>query len=181
MLKDFFLVGKFLGGLLSFFKIEYFSNREKVNDYVSDVLVHVKKIIDADDMTDDSIDYSHEIVIELYHSISRSVGNLISHNDLSKIQQALAAARVFYWVRMYNGKPGEEIREIINERIRRINRGEVRHHSNEYIIKRILYLDEKNPSLVEQEIKSIRSNCLADIAQLESLHLSVVKSKVKNW
>lgn len=125
--------------------------------------------------------YSHEVVKKLYSSVASSIGDIVSSNDLAKVRQALAAARVYYWVRLYNGKPGEDIIDIINDRIKRIRRGEVRHNSNEYIIKKILDLNSQKPSLIEHEIDLIHSNCLADIAELEELHLSVVTTKIRKW
>jgi len=181
MISEAGLASKMLGGLIKYFKVEYITNREKANSYVSEVLTHVKAVIDSDEINDKQIDYSHEMVKKLYASVSTNVGEIISSNDLSKIRQALAAARVFYWVRKYNGKPGEEIIDIIKDRIKRIHRGEVRHNSNEYIIKKILDLNTKTPRLVEHEIELIQANCFADIAELEELHMSVIKSKVRKW
>lgn len=168
-------------GLVKLFKFEYVSNREKANAYVTEVLTHVKKVIEPNGASDGEIDYSHEVVKKLYASVARSVGDIVSSNDLAKILQALAAARVYYWVRRYKGNPGDELIEIINDRIKRILRDEVRHNSNEYIIKKILALDTSNPTLVEHEIELIYANCLADIAELEELHLSVVITKVRKW
>lgn len=181
MISESSLVLRVLEGGAKFFKLEHISTREKVNVYVTEVLGHVKKVIDSDGIPEHEVDYSHEVVKELYCTVARSIGDIVSSNDLAKIRQALAAARVYYWVRRYKGRPGTEIIEVINDRISRINLGEVRHNSNEYIIKKIVQLENSSPPLVEQEIEQIYANCLADIAVLENLHLGVVKSKLRRW
>lgn len=181
MISEATFFGRIISGIVKFFKIEYISNNEKANNYVSEVLMHVKNVIESDDINDSQVEYSHEVVKKLYSSVAESIGDIVSSNDLAKVRQALAAARVYYWVRLYQGKPGEDIIEIIKDRIKRIKRGEVRHNSNEYIIKKILDLKSTSPRLVEHEIELIHANCFADIAELEELHLSVVKSKVKKW
>lgn len=181
MISEATFLGRIISGLIKFFKIEYISNSEKANSYVSEVLEHVKIIIHSDDFTDNQATYSHEVVKKLYISVASSVGEIISSNDLAKIRQALAAARIYYWVRMYEGKPDEEIIELIQDRLKRIKRGEVRHNSNEYVIKKILDLNTKTPKLIRHEIELIHANCFADVAELEELHLSVVKSKIRKW
>lgn len=181
MLSEATFVTRIVSGLVGFLKIDYVSNHQKANTYVAEVLNHVKAVINSEDIGDEQIAYSHKLTKTLYDNVASSLGDIVSSNDLAKIRQALSAARVYYWVRLYSGKPGDEIIELVDDRIKRIRRGEVRHHSNEYIIKKIKALDPANPFLAEREVQLIHANCLADISELEELHLSVVKSKVRKW
>jgi hypothetical protein len=121
------------------------------------------------------------MVKKLYDGVSGSVGHILASDDVAKIRQALSAARIYYWVRHYDGRPGEELLEIIAERLRHIKRGETRHNSNEYIINQLKDVDPRSPRLAEHKIELIKANCLADIAELEELVLSVVIAKVRKW
>ncbi|WP_416242728.1 hypothetical protein ACLSSQ_11480 [Azospira sp. APE16] len=121
------------------------------------------------------------MVKKLYEGVSGAVGNILASDDVAKIRQALSAARIYYWVRHYDGMSGEEILEIVDERLRHIKRGETRHNSNEYIIEELKNVDRHSPRLAEHKIELIRENCLADIAELEELVLNVVIAKLRKW
>jgi len=82
--------------------IAYFSDRKKANTYVREVLMHVEKIVRSEDLNDKEIDYSHEVVKRLYENASQSVGEIVKAENVAKILQALAAARIYYWVRHYS-------------------------------------------------------------------------------
>lgn len=181
MISEVGVVSKMLFDLLGLFGYKYVSNREKASSYVAEVLRYVKIIVEQEAFPSNQVDYAHEMVKKLYDGVSDSVGQLVANDDVAKIRQALSAARIYYWVRHYSGKPGEEILEIINERLRHIKRGETRHNSNEYIIMQLKEVDPKSPRLAEHKIELIKDNCLADIAELEELVLNVVVAKVRKW
>jgi len=181
MISDVGVLSRMLLGLLRLLGFTYVSNKEKASLYVSEVLRYVKIIVEQEEFPNDQVDYAHEMVKKLYDGLSKSVGQLVANDDVAKIRQALSAARIYYWVRHYGGKPGEEILEIINERLRHIKRGETRHNSNEYVIMQLKEVDPLSPRLAEHKIELIKDNCLADIAELEELVLNVVVAKVRKW
>ena len=166
--------------LLDHFGYKYLPNRHKAEKYIAECLEHAEAIIESKHFPNDKADYSHQVVKKLYVGASESVGDLVSANNLEKIMQALSAARIYYWVRHFDGKPSEEIVDLINDRIKRIKHGSVRHHSFECVIKGIKDASRTKPGMESHELQSLKENCLVDIAELKKLALNVSIAKARN-
>lgn len=159
--------------LLELFGYKYLPNRQKAEKYIAECLEHAEAIIEAKEFPSDKADYSHQVVRKLYDGASESIGDIVSANNLAKVIQALSAARIYYWVRHFDGKPSTEIVELIDDRIKRIRNHSVRHHSFERVVKSIKEISQNKPGMEAHEIQSIKENCLADIAELKELALNV--------
>lgn len=163
-------------GLLSSYVLKYIPNRRKMDEYVKEALKHMKVIIETD-LPSEKTSYAHEIVKKLYDNVSKDIGAIAASNDVAKVRQALSAARIYYWVRLCTENVDEEIVQLIEERQRHIQRQEARSHSCEYVIQELKKFDHSKPKLAEGEIRLLKDNCLADIAELEKLSLSVTISR----
>lgn len=164
--------------LLDLFGYKYLPNRQKAEKYIAECLEHAEAIIEAKDFPSDKANYSHQVVRKLYDGASESIGDIVSANNLEKVRQALSAARIYYWVRHFDGKPSTEIVELIDDRLKRIRSRSVRHHSFEYVVKSIKEISQNKPGMESHAIESIKENCLADIAELKKLALNVSIARV---
>ena len=177
MFTELGVVGKLTKTVLDILGITFYSNRRKAEAYITEVLEHVSKVILGEN--EKEIEYSHAIVKKIHENVSMDVGNIVSGNNLEKIKQALDAARIYFWAAKMAGKPDSRVLDIIEARRYRIESRSVRHNSLEYVIRKIMLLDEKTPKLVQREVEMIQENCIADIAELKEMEISVVKSALR--
>lgn len=148
-------------------------NRIKAMEFTVRCLQESEKIIRADVLPTEETSFSHEVIKKYYQSASSIVGGIISKNDIEKIMQALSAARIYYWIRVFDGKSFNEIDNLIKEREKRILAGAARNNSCEYVIQNFgsgKYSTQKDKEM----ISLLRDNCLADIAELKRLEITYI-------
>ena len=170
------LFARILFALLNWLGFQYMTNRRRTQEFVGQCLEQVERIILQRELPSDDLDYAHEIVKKLQDEVWLTLGAITTANVIAGVTQALYAARIYYWVRQYHGKPDAEIVEIIDERHRQIERMLVRRHSHEDLIWRIKTRIASSPALPAEIVEEIRQNCLADMAELKKLQICTAVS-----
>lgn len=159
--------------VLKFWGLGRYTNRIKAKEFIRHCLNECEKIIHAESLPTDETSFSHEVIKKYYRIASSIVGGIVSKNDLEKIMQALSAARIYYWLRVFDGKNSLEINELIKERKRRILSYSVRNNSCEYVIQKF-GIGEYTTTANKNMISLARDNCLADIAELKELKVTYI-------
>jgi len=172
MVSELGVISKILFKVLELFDFKYIPNKIKIKKYVEEVLAHITIIIETENFPSEKANHSHEVIKKLYKNASIDIGNIVSSNDFDKIMQGLSAARIYYWIRHFKEDPSEDIISLIDNRIKRIRQGSVRHHSLEYIVKTIKEL-RKTDTDFEEIIEAIYENTHADMAELKRVSLKI--------
>ena len=170
------IAARILFRALEFLGIQYYPNRKRIQAYIDKCMHEVEIIVNAKDFPSEGVDSAHETIKQLQSDVPSPLGAIAPQNTIDLIDQALYAARIYYWVRHFYGKPTTEILEAINARSRCIVRRQVHHNSYEDVIQRLKFIVDSNTPPLQDQIEHIHQICLTEISELKKLQITAVVS-----
>ncbi len=156
---------------LNAWRLEWHAARESmVRTTLALALDSCHALINIEDIKSDSAVLLHERVKSLYQGVSGVLGGRLQPEDLEIVVDALASARMYYWIRFLNGRFGDELEMLIRRRSKTYGNLPSSLSAVYLAIKAVS--PQSHPKDVPDEISDesnimLREGCVADIARLE--------------
>jgi hypothetical protein len=128
-----------------------------------------RALISIEDIKSDSAVLLHERVKSLYQGASGVLSGRLQPEDLEIVIDALASARMYYWIRFLNGQAGDELEMLIRRRSKAYG-GLPSSLGMVYLAIRAVVPQSHPadvPDLSEESLTTLKEGCLADVARLE--------------
>jgi hypothetical protein len=125
-------------------------------------------LVQIDDIRSDAAVLLHERVKSLYKYAPTVLNGRVLPEHIETLMEALASARIYYWIRFLKGASGDELETLICHRQKhwQISKS----FSIVYHAIRAVCPNERPPDFVEltdESLAILRRGCLADFANLE--------------
>ena len=127
-------------------------------------------LVEIEDVKSDAGILLQERVRTLYSSASELFRGTLQAEELEIVINALASARIYYWVRFLNGHASDEIEQLIRRRAHIYGRLPSSLSIVDLAIRAVCdQFSDGHQDVTEDVLLTLRQGCLADFARLEAL------------
>lgn len=149
------------------FGYRYISMRMRANRFIGAVLDYTKEIVWEDSFPSNKARLAHEVVKKLHDDLPEKIESCVSPEDVDRIDHALDAARIYYWVRALEGATIAEIEKLLQERDQRVKDHRARSASLDYVLHEVVLATKSGLTISDCQLEDLKMQCESDIAELE--------------
>ena len=156
--------------------LRYRLRKQRIAKYIKKVRRQIRMSLDGEKKPTEKARLAHAEVKKLHRDVSMHIGQIATGETVDKVSTALAGARIFYWVRQFEGEDIEDIRKLMNERFFLWTSRRVRQSSYEYVLNYVDNIEDVDNLRRKIDLKELREQCESDIAELKPLLIQLAVS-----